>query len=224
MKDRQAYIEEVAGKYSREDLQAWSEGILRTPHEEAPLMVAEDPSVMDVASAYIHVLEAEVEALRGDNERLRTLLRDAHACGRIMSNVCWSLGHEGRDVGDRKPLAALADRWDALSKTTVAQLAEMGTPGKDEARPCWLHGGGVRAPQVNCPRCKEGAAPGTAKGDGAPLTATVWCDAEGCVTRLRLSGNVRQVRAEARKYGWAMRDGKDYCKEHKAAAQTGGEG
>jgi hypothetical protein len=53
---------------------------------------------------------------------------------------------------------------------------------------------------------------------------TVWCDVEGCSEWNQQSGNIRQVRKEVRKHGWALRNGKDLCPKHKAedpTAQTG---
>lgn len=65
------YAEEIVEKYSREHLQAWSEGILGTAPEDRALMVAEDPSVLDVAAAYILVLEAALGEAEAEVDRLR---------------------------------------------------------------------------------------------------------------------------------------------------------
>jgi len=65
------YVKDVASRHTREHLQAWSEGILGTAPENRALMVAEDPSVLDVAAAYILVLEAALGEAEAEVDRLR---------------------------------------------------------------------------------------------------------------------------------------------------------
>lgn len=99
--------------------------------------------------------------------RLRRSLDTATRLASVMSNVCWSLGHEDREVGDsvaRETLAGLADRWDAF-RADIGDLlhdvppdteSETTEPGCECPQgPAW----NGNPESSYCTRCKRNAAP-----------------------------------------------------------------
>jgi hypothetical protein len=93
---RASYATEICAKHTPEHLREWAQNILTTPYEDAAVMVAEDPTVLDVCAAYILLSEAQAEVAIKERDEAKRLLGELWKHGPDYQSGAWTVGEQVR--------------------------------------------------------------------------------------------------------------------------------